>query len=58
MFMVLCIISYVCFVSSSKIIDFLGESLLGIVTRLMGLILAVVGMQMLVLGVKAAAALP
>jgi multiple antibiotic resistance protein len=57
MFLALCIISYVCFVFSSKIIELLGESMLGIVSRLMGLILAVVGMQMLILGVKTAAGL-
>ena len=53
-FLVLCVVTFLCFVFSSKIISRIGESGLGIVTRLMGLILAVVGMQMLVVGVNSA----
>lgn len=52
-FAVLCLITLVCFVSSSKIISAIGESGLGIVTRLMGLILAVIGVQMLIGGIIA-----
>ncbi|PKH04795.1 MarC family protein [Moritella sp. Urea-trap-13] len=50
-FAVLCLITFVCFIFSSKIISAIGESGLSIVTRLMGLILAVIGMQMLIGGV-------
>ena len=51
-FATLCIITFFCFVFSSKILSLVGESGLGIVTRLMGLILAVIGMQMLIVGIN------
>ncbi|MDF1656214.1 MAG: MarC family protein [Verrucomicrobiales bacterium] len=50
-FAVLCLITFVCFVYSSSILKLLGQSGLGIITRLMGLILAVIGTQMLITGV-------
>lgn len=56
-FLVLCIITFYCFIFSSKILLITGESVLGIITRLMGLILAVIGVQMLVIGLNAAIAL-
>lgn len=52
-FAALCFITFFCFVFSSKIMSAIGESGLGIVTRLMGLILAVIGVQMLVTGINA-----
>ena len=53
-FMVLCMITFICFIFSSKILSIIGRSGLGIITRLMGLILAVIGVQMFVVGLKAA----
>lgn len=53
-FVVLCIITFFCFIFSSKILAAIGESGLGIITRLMGLILAVIGVQMLIVGISAA----
>lgn len=50
-FAVLCLITYICFIFGPKIVDRIGESGIGIVTRLMGLILTVIGMQMLIQGV-------
>ena len=50
-FLVLCIITFFCFIFSSKIISLIGEGGLGIVTRLMGLILTVIGVQMLIVGI-------
>jgi multiple antibiotic resistance protein len=50
-FAVLCLITFICFIFSSKILVFIGESGLDIVTRLMGLILAVIGTQMVINGV-------
>lgn len=50
-FFVLCIITFFCFIFSSRIIAVLGHSGLSIVTRLMGLILAVIGTQMVIVGV-------
>ncbi len=53
-FAVLCIITFFCFIFSSKILSIIGKGGLGIITRLMGLILAVIGVQMLVVGLNAA----
>ncbi len=53
-FAVLCIITFFCFIFSSKILSVVGESGLGIITRLMGLILTVIGVQMFVVGLNAA----
>lgn len=50
-FAFLCIITYICFISSSKILSVIGESGLSIITRLMGLILAVIGTQMVIQGI-------
>lgn len=49
-FAVLCIITYGFFVSGERIIRFIGQGGLNVVTRLMGLILAVIGVQMLIDG--------
>ena len=53
-FSALCFLTFLCFIYSSKILSAVGESGVGIVTRLMGLILAVIGVQMLVEGLNAA----
>jgi multiple antibiotic resistance protein len=53
-FLALCVITYICFIFSSKILSVLGESGLNIVTRLMGLILSVIGVQLLISGIKSA----
>lgn len=53
-FAVLCLITFFCFIFSSKILIIIGESGIGIVTRLMGLILAVIGVQMLIVGINGA----
>ena len=50
-FAVLCMITFFCFIFSSRILSVIGKSGLSIVTRLMGLILAVIGMQMLIVGI-------
>jgi multiple antibiotic resistance protein len=53
-FFVLCVISYVFFVSGERFVKYLGHNGIKVVTRLMGLILAVIGVQMLILGVGGA----
>ena len=50
-FAVLCLITFVCFVFSSKILSIIGKSGISIVARLMGLILAVIGVEMIITGV-------
>ncbi|ABG39141.1 multiple antibiotic resistance (MarC)-related protein [Paraglaciecola sp. T6c] len=53
-FSALSLITFFCFIYSSKILNAVGESGVDIITRLMGLILAVIGVQMLVAGLNAA----
>lgn len=55
-FVVLCVISYVFFVSGERIVKYIGDNGTKVVTRLMGLILAVIGVQMLIQGVGGAVA--
>ena len=50
-FFLLCLITFFCFIFSTKIIAVIGHNGLSIVTRLMGLILAVIGTQMVIVGV-------
>lgn len=57
MFAILCLITFVCFIFSARILSLIGKSGLDIVTRLMGLILAVIGVQMLIGGITEAFAL-
>ncbi|WP_261842900.1 MarC family protein [Aliamphritea ceti] len=54
MFAVLCIITYVFFVSGERLVRFIGENALQVVTRMMGLILAVIGTQMAIEGIQGA----
>lgn len=49
-FAVLCLITYICFLFSQRLTDYLGHSALKVITRLMGLILAVIGTQMFIDG--------
>lgn len=53
-FSVLCVITFLAFVSGERLIQILGKSGMDVVTRMMGLILAVVGTQMLIEGIHAA----
>ena len=53
-FFVLCVISYVFFVSGERFVTYIGQNGIKVVTRLMGLILAVIGVQMLIQGVDGA----
>jgi multiple antibiotic resistance protein len=50
-FVVICILTYFCFVGGHKMTRFLGKSMVMVVSRLMGLILAVIGTQMVIQGV-------
>lgn len=53
-FAVLCVITYIFFVSGERLVRLLGDGGLGVITRLMGLILAVIGTQMFITGVHGA----
>ena len=55
-FFVLCVISYVFFISGERFVKYIGDNGIKVITRLMGLILAVIGVQMLIDGVGGAIA--
>ena len=57
-FAVLCLIIFLCFIYSPKILSVIGKSGMAIVTRLMGLILAVIGTQMAIEGITDVINLP
>lgn len=57
MFGILCIITYILFISGEKLVAFIGTSALGVITRMMGLILASIGTQMVIEGIRGAFAL-
>jgi multiple antibiotic resistance protein len=50
----LCLITYAFFMYGQRLVDYLGQSGLNVITRIMGLILAVIGVQMLITGVGGA----
>jgi multiple antibiotic resistance protein len=53
-FALMCGISYVFFVSGGKLVRYVGDNAVDVVTRMMGLILAVIGVQMLIEGIHGA----
>ena len=55
-FFVLCVISYVFFISGERFVKYIGDNGIKVVTRLMGLILGVIGVQMLIDGIGGAVA--
>jgi multiple antibiotic resistance protein len=53
-FALLCLITYLFFIAGQRIINFIGQSGVNVITRLMGLILAVIGTQMVITGLHGA----
>jgi multiple antibiotic resistance protein len=53
-FFVLCAITYIFFVSGERLVKYMGDNGVKVITRLMGLILAVIGVQMLIQGIGGA----
>lgn len=53
-FGLLCVITYLFFISGERLVGFLGANGIKVVTRFMGLILAVIGVQMLIHGIGGA----
>lgn len=53
-FAVMIILTYLAFVLSDKLVKLVGENLIAVVGKLMGLILAIIGVGMVVAGVKLA----
>ena len=50
-FAVICLVTYVCFISSDKLVAYLGQNGLNVMTRLMGLIVASIGVGMFLSGI-------
>ncbi|NIT36255.1 MAG: NAAT family transporter [candidate division Zixibacteria bacterium] len=53
-FGLLCLVTYWFFIYGERVISFLGEGVVNVISRLMGLILAVIGTEMVLLGVRGA----
>ena len=53
-FALMCAITYLFFISGEKLVSYIGENGVSVVTRMMGLILAVIGIQMLIEGIYGA----
>ncbi|HIG72666.1 MAG TPA: NAAT family transporter [Myxococcales bacterium] len=51
-----CLITFVAFVTSDSLVRVLGQNAIKVVSRLMGLILAVIGVQMVIEGIRGAVA--
>jgi len=51
LFALICLLTYLLFLSAKKIAGVLGEGLIKIITRVMGLILTVIAVQMLIIGI-------
>lgn len=53
-FLLLCILTYLLFISGQKLVSFLGENVIQVISRLMGLILSVIGTEMIISGIRTA----
>lgn len=53
-FALLCVFTFLMFLSGQKLLDFLGGGIVSVITRLMGLILAVIATQMIIGGIYGA----
>ena len=53
-FLFLCIFTYLLFISGQRMVNFLGENVIQVISRLMGLILSVIGTEMIISGVRSA----
>ena len=53
-FLLLCILTYLLFISGQKLVNFLGENVIQVISRLMGLILSVIGTEMIISGIRSA----
>jgi len=51
-FIIICLATYLAFISADKIISYLKASVITVITRLMGLLLTIIAAQMLITGIK------
>ena len=49
-----CPVTFAAFIGSNSLVTVLGQNVIKVVSRLMGLILAVIGVQMLIVGIRGA----
>ncbi len=49
-----CTVTFLMFVSGKKLVAYLGHSIIGVITRIMGLILVIISVQMIIGGIKLA----
>lgn len=47
-----CILTYFLFIAGDKLVKFLGDNIINVISRLMGLIIAVMGTQMVIVGIE------
>jgi len=53
-FALICLITFLMFISANKIVDFFGKHVINVISRIMGLILALIATQMVIVGIKSA----
>ncbi len=51
-FAVMCLITFLMFISAGRIVSYLGKHVINVVSRVMGLILSLIAAQMVILGIK------
>lgn len=51
-FALMCLITFLMFISANRIVEFLGKHVINVISRIMGLILALIATQMVILGIK------
>ena len=51
-FALMCLVTFLMFISANRIVDFLGKNVINVISRIMGLILALIATQMVILGIK------
>ena len=51
-FAVMCLVTFLMFISANRIIGFLGKHVINVISRIMGLILSLIATQMVILGIK------
>ena len=53
-FFIMCVLTYYCFILSEKLTKIIGNNIISVVGKIMGLIIAIIGMDMLISGIKLA----
>lgn len=51
-FAVMCLITFLMFISAGRIVNYLGKHIINVISRVMGLILSLIAAQMVILGIK------